>query len=66
MGRQVAEMPSKNNQASLDIFLKIENIELEYQLVFGATRYWAGLQCWAMLMKCEFAFAATSYWAGSC
>ena len=43
MRRQVAEMLDKKKHASLDIILEVENVELEYELAFAATSYWAKL-----------------------
>ena len=43
--RQVAEMLRHKKQASLDIFLEVENMELEFERVFAANSSWAR-SCW--------------------
>ena len=38
-------MLGKKKQASLDIFLEVENMELQYELAFAATSHWSW-SCW--------------------
>ena len=41
---EVADMPGKNEQASLDMFLEVENIALDCELAFSAC--YSATSCW--------------------